>query len=170
MSKLAVKEPLIFNNTQFYYAWSQNTDTHYFQEYLPAGEQLENFNEMMILHFFTNAKPVENVVRDKMDELEQRKQTDPLCDYMVSASPDNTLFIVDFIISSITDEKSVAEFNIYQFQSIDLGDGQQGLILYAYCKRAYDNDIDMLLESLETERTALVELMSQTDIPEISIV
>jgi len=64
----------------------------------------------------------------------------------------------------------VEEFNIYRYKQIDLGDKGKALLVYAYSKRAYGNDITPFLKNLKPDRINLLNIMSASEIPTITIV
>jgi hypothetical protein len=72
---LSVKGPLNFNNTEFELAWSSNpNEVLYIQEYLPIGESLEMFNQMLTIQLFRNNITVSEAVDGLVKQLEERKK------------------------------------------------------------------------------------------------
>jgi len=169
--RLGVKGPLEFSNTSFNLTWTDKPrDNYYIQEYLPAGETFESFNQMMTIHLFLTNMSVKEAVDKKITELENRKRTDILCNSAVSESPDGTEYLVDFILSeSKGDEMTIAEFNVYRYKNIDIGNNEKGIIVYAYTKRSYGENIDSFLSKLKDERQDNLNQMVSVDIPSVTI-
>lgn len=169
---LGIKDPLEFNATTFEPAWSDKSrDNYYIQEYLPPGEKVENFNQMMSIHLFLTDLTVNEMAAKKTGELEDRKKSDPLCNYSSFKSPDGKEIIVDFILSEDKEGQiPIIEFNAYRYKQIDTGKDNKGIIIYAYSKRSYGDDINSFLENLKTDRIKYLDEMSKTTVPAVSIV
>ncbi|CAN5857932.1 hypothetical protein BH11BAC4_BH11BAC4_25920 [soil metagenome] len=171
IDRMGVKGPLVFDKTPFALSWSDHpSETYYIQEYLPAGEKTEHFNQLLTLHLFDNDIPLKNAVDQKIQELNQRKTTDALCHYMITQKPGGSEFMVDFILSeSKGTEMTIAEFNIYRFKTVQLGK-RKGILVYAYSKRSYGDNITGFLKKLKTERPVLLNVMGAVQIPAVMIV
>ena len=170
-NRLGVAGPLTFDKTVFNLAWSgKPSATYYVQEYLPSGEKLASFQRMLALHLFDKDADVKDVVNLKINELEARKQTDAICHYEVTASPDEKEIIVDFLLSqNIGYSQAIAEFNVYRYKKVDLGAGKPGVLLYAYSKRSYGAAINDFLKTLAPVRTAAIAAMITTKVPAVKI-
>ena len=169
IDKLGVKGPLEFNKTTFNLAFSDHPrDNYYIQEYLPAGEKLENFNQMMSIHLFQTELETVELVNRKIAELTERKKTDGVCNYKLTESPDGKEFILDFLLSDTKgDELTVLEFNIYHYKEIKVGNDQKAVVIYAYSKRSYGNKIYKFLKNLSDGRTTHLNQIIAAKIPEI---
>ncbi|HMS35027.1 MAG TPA: hypothetical protein PKC91_13180 [Ignavibacteria bacterium] len=169
--RIGVKGPLEFNGVKYNLAWSDRPrDNYYIQEYLPEGQKPENFNEMMTIHLFVTGMSVNEAVQQKGKELTSRKNTDPLCNYQITESPDGKEYMVDFLLSeSKGDDMSIAEFNVYRYKQADPGNDQKGFLVYAYSKRSYGDDITPFLKNLKDEKINYLNEMSLTNIPEVTI-
>lgn len=105
VDRLGVKGPLEFNKINFKLAWSDKpNDNYYIQEYLPDGENLESFNQMLTIHLFDTDIKTKDAVGQKVRELTERKKTDDVCNYQVTESPDGKEFIVDFLLGESKDD------------------------------------------------------------------
>lgn len=168
---LNVSGPLKFNETEFHLKWSdQPNETYHIQEYLPKGETLERFNQMLTIHLFTTDISVKDAVRQKMAELNTRKETDPVCNYQVTESPDGSEFIVDFLLGeSENDQMTIVEFNIYHYRQIDIDKKNKGIAVYAYSKRSYGADITDFFSTLKEDRNAHLNEMITSSKPEINL-
>ncbi|WP_046245495.1 hypothetical protein [Hymenobacter terrenus] len=167
VDRIGVKGPLTFNKTTFDLTWSDKPNATYsIQEYLPQGETAERFNQMLTLHLFAQDTPLKSAVNQKLQELETRKQTDPTCNYQVTEGPGGKEFIVDFLLGVNTTEVStIVEFNIYRYKQVDLGKQKQGIVIYAYTKRAYGDQVTPFLKNLRQDRPALLNKMITAPIP-----
>lgn len=169
--RIGVKGPLFFNGINYNLAWSDKPkDYYYIQEYLPDGEKPENFNQMMTIHLFVTETGVYDAVQQKVKELNRRKNTDPLCNYQVTESPDGKEYMVDFLLSeSRGDEMTIAEFNVYRYKKADTGNGENMLLVYAYSKRSYGDDITGFLTMLKDEKINYLKEMAAVEIPAVNI-
>jgi hypothetical protein len=171
VDRLGVTGPLTFSSTSFNLAWTDRpNDTYYIQEYVPTGEKVDNFNQMLTIHVFNTDNKLKNAVQQKIKELNNRKKTDPTCNYQVTESPDGKEFIVDFLLGeSKGDKMTIAEFNIYRYKQVDIGDKKIGILVYAYSKRAYGDDITPFYKNLGNDRTKLLNEMIGSAMPEVAI-
>ena len=168
---LSVEGPLKFNETDFDLKWSDKpNDNYYIQEYLPKGENLNDFNQMLTIHLFDTDVKLKDAVNQKANELDKRKKTDDVCNYQVTESPDGKEFILDFLLSeSKDDEMTIVEFNIYHYRQIELGKKHKAIAVYAYSKRSYGNGITDFFNTLGEDRNSLLNEMISTEKPIINI-
>ncbi|GAO44198.1 hypothetical protein [Flavihumibacter petaseus] len=171
VERLGVKGPLSFNGNSFQLAWtSKPSATYYIQEYLPKGESADRFNQMMSIFLLAENVSVKDAVQQKTSELTARKQTDPTCNFQVSESPDKKEYLLDFLMGAKSQGAAeIQEFNIYRYRMVDLGNGKQGLLLYAYSKRAYGDAINPFLKSLKEERKKMLNEMVSSKLPVIKL-
>ena len=169
--RIGVPGPLTFNKTTFNISWTDKpTDTYYIQEYLPAGENIEKFHQMLTLHLNDRDIELKDVVKQKVDELNNRKKTDPTCNFRVNENPGAKEFMLDFILGeSHGDKMTIVEFNIYRYKQVDLDDKKKGILVYAYSKRAYSDEITPFYKKLKNERTDLLNAMINSEIPAVKI-
>ncbi len=171
VDRLGVKGPLTFDKTHFKLAWTAKpNEKYYIQEYLPDGETVEAFHQMLTLHLFDTEVPVEDAVKVKVKELTQRKQTDPICNYSITESPDQKEFIVDFLLgASKGDQMTIVEFNIYRYRQIDSGAGRKALLIFAYSNRAYEDEITPFLSALGDRRMKFLNQVIEAEMPSVRI-
>jgi hypothetical protein len=169
--RIGVQGPLEFNQTVFKLAWTAKpNDTYYAQEYLPSGERLEAFNQMLAIHLFIRDIIPDDAVQQKAAELTKRKKVDPICNYEVFKSPDGKSLIMDFLVGKIKDDRyTFVEFNVYRYQQVDLGNKKKALLIYTYCKRSYGADIKPFLNVLKDSRIDYINQMIATEIPKVII-
>jgi hypothetical protein len=171
VDRIGVKGPLTFNSTTFNLAWtSKPSDNYYIQEYLPQNEAADHFNQMMSIFLLVGDTKLKNAVQQKTKELDTRKKTDPTCNYIVTENPDKTEYMVDFVLGeSKNDKMEVEEFNIYHYKQVDLGDKKKGILVYAYSKRAYGDDITPFFKNLKSDRINLLNEMIAAEKPTVTI-
>ena len=166
VDKLGVKGPLTFNKTAFNLAWVSNPNSNYYvQEYLPKNENETHFNQMLSVFLLVGNTKTEDAVKQKTEELAARKSTDPTCNFIVNKSADGKEFILDFVLG----ENNIEEFNIYRYKQIDVGSRGKAILMYAYSKRAYGNNITAFLQNLKTERTKLLNEMAAAPMPPVTL-
>lgn len=171
IDRLGVKGPLEFNNINFKLAWTDKpNDIYYIQEYLPDGEKPERFNQMLTIHLFDTEIKIKDAVGQKIKELTERKKTDAVCNYQVIESPDGNEFIVDFLLGeSKDDQMTIVEFNVYRYKQIEISKKRKAIIVYAYSKRSYGDDITNFFKTLKDDRTNYLNQMISADIPIVKI-
>lgn len=171
MERLGVKGPLTFNQTDFSLAWTDKpSESYYIQEYLPAGETLERFNQMLTIHLFNTDLQTKDAVAQKVKELTERQKTDAVCKYQVIESPDGKKFIVDFLLGGSKDGKmTIVEFNVYHYRQIDISKKKKALVVYAYSKRSYGDDITTFFKTLKEDRATHLKEMVSAEIPVVTI-
>lgn len=167
---LKVPGPLQFNNTSFLLAWSEKPNENYYvQEYLPKGDTLEHFNQLLTLSVLITSITPEQGVNIKMAELEERKKTDPTCKYDVVKSPDGKEWIIDFTMGESKDNlMTIAEFNVYRYKQVELKKKQMALVLYSYSTRGYGKNIVPFYKNLKQERNNLINNMVLVKMPKIN--
>jgi hypothetical protein len=171
IDRIGISGPLKFNSTYFNFVWSDKpNETDYIQEYLPKKQSTENFKEMLTIHLFVTDIPLTEAVNQKIIELNMRKQTDITCNYKANYSSDKKEIIVDFVLSEIkNDVVNIAEFNIYRYKQVDLENNKKGILIYAYTKRSYKNNIDYFFNNLGSIRDKALKTMNNTEMPTVKI-
>ena len=168
--RLNVSGPLRFGNTSFSLAWSDKpNETYYVQEYLPKGENVDHFNQLLTVNLFNKPVQTDEAARQKIAELTERKRTDANCNYAVNRSKDGKEYLIDFILSEGTGDAAIVEFNIYRYKQIETADQKAALLVYAYSKRSYGSDITAFLTNLKAERPSLLQTMTTTQMPVVKI-
>ncbi len=171
IERISIKGPIEFNKTPYSLAWSDKPNATYFvQEYLPKNETVERFNQMITVNVFVMDVSVEEGIKQKVVQLTKRKETDRVCDFNVTKSPDPKDSILDCVLSLEKDgELDVAEFIIYRYKQIELENRQKALLIYSYSKRSYGKDIPAFLKNVGTERSKLLKIMMIKELPKIKI-
>jgi hypothetical protein len=162
---LGVKGPLKFNKNVFELAWSAKpNESSFVQEYLPKGETVDHFNEMLTLNLFITNLTVEDAIRMRVSDLNNNKSI-KASNVSVTENPDGNEKMVDCTITA----GNVAEFVIYRFKQIDLPNDRKGLIVFSYSKRNYGDTVEKFITDLKTERITLLNTMIATEMPKVTI-
>lgn len=149
--------------TTFNLAWSAHPQENYYvQEYLPQGESLEHYNQMFTVSvIFWDRTPME-AVQAKIAELDQRKKTDPITNYMVAEN--NGEYILEFIVSDSSNGKmNTVEVDVHHYKQMTIND-KKATVLCFYSSRAYGDDIMPFIQSIPEKRNAWYEGMSNLKI------
>ena len=171
IERIGASGPYKFNETKFELKWSAKPNENYYvQEYLPKGESLESFNQMLICNLFVTDLSIEKAVQQKISELKKRQKTDATCKFLVTESPDGKEFIVDFLMGESKDGlMTVVEFNVYRYKKIKIDKNKEGLLVFAYSKRSYGEDITSFYKSLKTDRKKHLNEMISFNLPKIKL-
>jgi len=172
VDRIGVRGPLTFDKTTFGLAWtSKPTDSYYIQEYLPNKENADHFNQMLSIFLLVADIQAKDAVQQKIEELNERKKTDPTCNYIVNQSPDGKEYMLDFVLGESKNNKmDVEEFNIYRYKQVALAKKGNAILVYAYSKRAYGDGITPFLKNLKSDRVKLINVMVASEMPTVTIV
>lgn len=167
---LGIPGPVTLNKIAYNLAWTSHPSvTYYKQEYIPAGEKVENYKKMISIELLISDATPENLAKTKMDELKQLKQTNPVINYEIFKKDGEIL--LDFLISqNSADNRSVEiiERNVYRYKSFE-NKKEKGVMLFAASERAYGNGADNFLGSLKKNKPVLLNAVASARLPEIAI-
>jgi len=160
IERLGIKGPLVFGDTSFQLAWTDKpNEKYYVQEYLPKNESLEKFNQMLSVYLFITDTSPKMAVQQKIKWLDEKKKTDPVCNYNLIESPDGKEFILDFILSqSQSNKMTTVEFNVYRYAKLNLN-GKGAISVYSYSKRSYGDSIAPFLTDLSKDKNKYLNQM-----------
>lgn len=157
-----VGNPIRFDGTKYYLAWSvRPNENYYLQEYLPKGESLEHYDQMFTVSVLFWDRTPFDAVQAKVVELEQRKETDPVTNYMVAENDGE--YILEFIVSDSTPdshELNTVEVNMHHYRQMTIN-GRKAIVLEFYSRRAYGDDIISFIQSIPDKRNGWYEGMSK---------
>lgn len=151
--------PINYCGTDYHLAWSvRPIENYYVQEYLPEGETLERYNQMFtVAVVFCDLTPLD-AVKAKIAELDQRKQSDPIVNYMVAEN--NGEYILEFIVSDSRDgEMNTVEVDVHHYKQMTIN-GRKASVLGFYSSRAYGDDIKPFIQSIPDKRNTWYEGMN----------
>jgi hypothetical protein len=157
---LGVPGPVTFQGTQFILAWSSNPSPGYFkQEYLPAGQKLERYEQMFMIEASTLVTP-EGATTAKLAELKKRKASDPTVNWDIIRNNTTGEIILDFILSH--ERAEFVEWNAYRYARLGK---EGGVALYAISRRGYgDKGVDFL-RALKQARPVAIRALAAFDAP-----
>jgi hypothetical protein len=168
---LSVSGPLEFDDKSYSLKWTTKIDNYYVQEYLTEGDSLSNFEEMISLFVLNESVSVEDAIQLKIQELNEFKKTDPVCNYAVTFGPKNSGTLIDFLRGeSVEGIITLVEFNLYRYKQIKLGKNKKAVLIYAFSKRATGTDIMPFLTSLKEGRIDYIDKIFEVELPEIELV
>lgn len=138
---LGVPGPIEFDGRSFELAWTARPSENYIkQEYVPSGQEVETYNQMLLVELVTGNVKVNDAVLAQIDMLKKRKSTDPLVNMEVMQHDATGEVLLDFIVSS-KDAKGeyIVEWNAYRYTPYARGSTKAGVLLFAISRRAYGN-------------------------------
>ncbi len=126
---------LELNGQRFYRAFTSEKEDQLLKEYIPAGETLEHWNQLMAVHVFLKFPKEIGVdgYLQKMDESIKAKDPANRCEVYKDEKTGQGL--LDFLMWAEKPEL-VAEWNLMLVKYVD----DEGLIVYQYAKRHYLSD------------------------------
>jgi len=164
---LKVPGPVTFSGETFDLVWSsQPSATYTKQEYLPAGQTVDQYDRMILIEFIQGELAVADAVGAQLQAIDGRKGTDPVVNRSVITNEKTGEMLLDFLISS-KDEKGefMIEWNAYRYARAS-ADGKPGIALYAISHRAYGNEnARAFLETLKELRPRQIEALAQAEMP-----
>lgn len=163
---LSVPGPLQFSGESYLLAWSSHSSPQlYKQEYLQAGDTPERYRSMLMLDVsFHGVGPAETAMA-MVQQLAERKKTDPVVNYDLLISESGNEQILDFLLSAPgADGQDILEWNAYRYSAY--GDG---VLLLAISRRAYGHEaiMDFLKNQLKDIRARDIAELSALRLPEM---
>lgn len=171
VDRLSVPGPIELGTSEFFLTWSkQNSKTLTIQQFMPRDETIDQFEQLLNFSYFNKDIALEDAVRAKVESVQKRIENDKFGDVNVAESPDGKEFIVDYTISE-TEGKSgpYLEYNIYRFKKYDTKETKP-LLMLSYAKRIYGADLKGSKKALSRQRDALMTMLIEYKIPEITVI
>lgn len=168
---LHVPGPVEFNKLKYDLSWSSHPSaTYYKQEYVPAGQTVEKFTKMILIEAVTGEFNLQDIVKGKTAELDQRKSSDKVTNYQVIENKATGEYLLDFVISAPgNNNNTIVEWNAYRYRKLNDKSGKKGIMLFAYSRRAYGSATTKFLEDLKKERTADINVLAAYSIPQVTL-
>lgn len=157
-------------------ASSQKSKILFVQDYIPEDNRLEDAPYTVSIYFFNKNIDAKEATYQKTGELDSRKETDKYCNYNVSENPNGTEFIVDFFTSNIAKQKEkddpepeqeMADYNIYRFRNVMLGE-QSTFMIITY-KQKNTGDTKYFMKNLGKSRNKLLGNIISMNIPNVTL-
>lgn len=162
---------ITFNEKVYDLKWSAKNDNYYIQEYLTDNDSLPDFNEMVSIFVLNENLSIADAVAVKINELNEAKKTDPVCNYAITRNSDDKTILIDFLRGEAEgDYNTIVEFNLYRYKQVKIGKNKNAILVLAFSKRAYSYKITPFLKSLGEMRLELIGKMFQVEMPEIKLI
>ena len=168
---LNTPEQIILSGTTYDLAWSSHPSGNYYkQEFLPKGEELEKYKKMIMVELVTGDFTPEEVMAQKIQELEARKMIDQMAKYKVSENKEKGELLLDFMLSdSDGKQATTTEWNAYRYTTYEDASGKKGVCLFALSKREYGRAMIDFVKDLETNRLKYVAEFTELNTPKITL-
>lgn len=165
VERLGVPGPIRFGQTEFELAWSSNPSPELFkQEYLPAGQNAERYQSMLMLDVRPTGANAAQMAAGMVEQLNARKATDPVVNYDLLLKPDGSEALLDFVLSAADPASGMlVEWNAYRYMTG--ADG--GTVMLGISRRAYgDTEVRALVGALKESRARDIAELSQMQVPQ----
>lgn len=160
---VGIAGPISFEGTAFALAWTSHpSELYYKQEYLPAGQALESYEQMFMVDVLVEGATPESAAAEMIASLEQRKADDPVVNYDMMGNEATGELLLDFLLSDSSTGTLIVEWNAYRY--VPYGDG---LLLFAISRRGYDDDASAFIGDLATWRTKSIQALATMELPRV---
>ncbi len=167
---LSVPGPINLNQKEYNLVWSSHPNENYYkQEYLNPKENINQYNNMVLIEFVKGDFTLKDIIDQKVGELQEMKKTNPVVNYQVLEN--NGEYILDFLISENSKngkEILIAERNIYRYKLIKKNKNK-GVLLFAVSERGYKKNMDAFFGNLKANSSQLIEIIGNYKLPDIEI-
>jgi hypothetical protein len=167
VERLDVPGPIRFGDTDFALSWSSNPSPELFkQEYLPAGQDPERYDSMVMLDLRPNGANAAQMAAGMIEQLKARKASDPIANYDLLANTESGEVLLDFLISA-PDPKDglLVEWNAYRYVTEADGTGTRML---GISRRAYgDVAVRAFLVALKETRPRDIAALAKLPLPDV---
>ncbi len=165
---LSMPGPMQVNGIEYHFAWSSHPGPIYYKhEYVPAGQRVERYDDMLMIDVITErAGPVE-MARSMITQLEKLKQTNPVTQYEAVLGERPQEIILDFLMSDVDEGGGVLlEWNAYRYVPY----GDNGTMLLAISHREYGESVmPFLRDELKAYRKRMTAGLVATPLPRPSL-
>ena len=159
---LHVGKTLKFQGKKFELKWCQHqNEALYLQEWLPEGETFDNYEQMLTVTLLFSEAGTVQYVEYMIQTLEERKKTD--CAYYYVHEKDGE-YVIDFLVLDGAGGKvNFAEVNINHCKPV-IVNGKKAIQVNLYTRRAYGDDINPFLESIDEKTDDWINELTQMNI------
>ncbi len=165
---LNIPGPINLDNKIYNLVWSSHPNENYYkQEYLSSNEKIEKYNTLALIEFVEGDFNLKDVIDQKVNELENMKQTNPIVNYKIYENNDE--YILDFLISENSQDGKeilIAERNVYRYKLIT-NNKVKGVMLFAISERGYEKNMEKFFNALKSESSRLIEAVGNYKLPDI---
>jgi len=163
---VGVPGPIVFEEETFDLVWTSHpTETFYKQEYVPAGQTVEAYDQMFMIDVLVDGPMPDVAANSMVQSLTERKATDPVVNFEIIKNEATGEVILDFTLSSDDGQTLIVEWNAYRYAPVD-----GGLAMFAISRRGYDDDgaADFLM-NLKTMRPNAIQALAEMELPEVVV-
>lgn len=165
---LNIPGPIAFDGQSYDLAWSSRPSARYIKhEYVPKGQDVTHFHDMLLVEFLQGDLKVADVVQTQMQKLNARKGRDPLVRMAVIKNDATGDMLLDFLMSD-TDKNGelIVEWNAYRYARMTMANGETGIGLFGISRRAYgDDNAKAFLGALKARRPAQIDRLAKAPLP-----
>jgi hypothetical protein len=163
---LAVPGPIRFDGIEHRLAWTSNPSSGYYKhEYLPAGQVLTRFREMILIELIVAGTDPAGAVASRVRIVNQRRQYDPTANIAVIKNAEKGEFIVDFVLGAPAARgDALIEWNAYRYAPY-----KRGVLMIGVSRRAYGTERATFLTNLKTVRPAVIAELAKLPLPAIKL-
>jgi hypothetical protein len=169
VERLSVPGPLELDGQQYHLAWTSHPLPHFYkQEYLPQGQTLPRYRQMLMLDLLTVDATPAQLALAKIEELDARKPADPLVNHDIIVKPDGSAVLLDFVLSAPdANGDLIVEWNAYRYEA-----RPEGVLLFGISRRGYGHEDArrFLGEELKQNRSRWIDEMAGLAAPAIALV
>ncbi len=165
---LGVPGPISFEGQDYVLAWtSQASDSYFKQEYVPQGQDVDAYADMVLIEAATGAVTPMQAASAQVQSLESRRGTDPVLNYDIIQNEATGEVLLDFLISDLSADPVMVEWNAYRYMPLA---GADGVALVAISRRGYGEDgARDFMGGLGAMRGETIGALAGLEIPQIGI-
>lgn len=158
-----------FDNRSYKLAWSSHPSLQYYkQEYIPVGEKVEKFNNMVLIDYIQTDLALEEAVTAQINTLKIRKYSDAVCNYQLNKKNDE--YILDFLMSEGSEYNlKLLEWSAYHYKTYTDKAGHKGILMFGFSHRAYNAGAEDFMRYFAEYRHKLITTFSTHPMPEIQL-
>lgn len=166
---LGLPGPIELGGQSYVLAWSSSPQDNYIKhEYVPEGQVLEQFEDMVIVEILIAPfRPIDTMAM-QVEHLNQTRGEDPVFNFDMLHNETNGEAVLDFLLSEQDAEgEYMIEWNAYRYAPYENAEGETGVLLFAISHRAYGNDASQaFLENLGALRSSEIDALVSAPLPE----
>ena len=164
---LNIPGPIEFDGVAYNLVWSKpNQGGYYIQEYLPEGQNVDTYTDLLIVDYDTNvSETIERAVKSKVQWMEERKKTDLAANYKVIKNEEKNEYLVDLLIT----EGQVVEWDAIRYIEYKENGKYIGMSTFTLSKRAYGEDVLPFMERLKSDRKQLIGKLVAMPAPKVTL-
>jgi len=158
-----------FLNNVYSLVWAADPTPNYSKsEYLPAGESLPYYNNMLLVERMSGVS-VTDTVRAQVRFIQERRETDAGAKIFDLIENPNTgeVLLVFALTAPDKDREIIWEWNTYRYSPVQTSNGERGVRLFGYSVRTYGNDerVYDFLEEIDNKRSEFINAVANAKIP-----